>query len=637
LFAILILAFGLVLSSGPAEAVHVLTQHYDNARTGANTSETVLTPSNVNVNQFGKLWNYPVDGSIYAQPLYVQGLTIGGVMRNVVFVATMNNTVYAFNADGSGSPLWSRNLGPAVALPHPGLGTGNYCSTYRDISTQIGIVGSPAIDIATSTLYVVAKTNEGGTLFDRIHALDLATGAEKMGGPVAVAGSVNGKVWTSLRHNQRSSLAVANGRVYVTYAAYCDANPYWGWVFGYSASNLAAAPVIYNDAADGSQAGIWMSGNGPNIDAAGNLYVISGNGTVNAHNGGQSLGNAVIKLSPTLQLLDWFVPYNFAALNSADQDLGACGGLLIPGTSLYLASGKEGKVYVLATNNLGRWQSGSDSQIVQTFKPFLAATYGSPVTWASPSGRLIYYWAQQDYLKALRVSGSLLETTPYTQSTFTGPPRPGGMLTVSANGSSNGILWANIAISQNANQAVVPGVLRAFNAANLTQQLWTSQDNAARDSFGNFAKNVSPLVVNGRVYMATFSNQLAVYGLLSATPTPTATPPPTATPTVTPTTPPSATATSTSTATATSTATSTPTGATPTPPRPTATATRPTAAPTAGTPTPTPGGAAAWQPSTFYSVGTLVTYGGATYRCQQSHTSQVGWEPPNVPALWVRQ
>ena len=521
------------------EAVEVLTQHNDLARTGANLQESTLTTGNVNGAQFGKLFSYRVDGHVYAQPLYAQGVTIPGRgVYDVVYVATMHNTLYAFDANNAfagASPLWSVSLGPSVPMPDPTIGSA--CGSYRDIFYEIGVLSTPVIDRATGTIYVAAKTKEGTAYVDRLHALDLGTGAAKLGGPVTITASVTGtlgaRTLQSVYANQRASLLLANGRVYVSFSSYCDTGSYFGWLLGYNAANIAQAPIVYTPAQDGTQSSIWHAGQAPAVDAAGNIYVITGNGSFNGHTGGRNLGNAYIKLSPSLTVLDWFVPYNYAALNSADLDLGSAGPMLIPGTSLVVSGSKEGKLYIVSADNMGRHQSGSDSQIVQTFKAFTGHLHGSPVYWNGPNGPTVYFWAEDDYLKGYRFAGGLLGTTPFTQSTFTAPRgMPGGMLSISASGAAagTGILWANVPLHGDANQALQFGVLRAFDASNLTRELWNSQSNAARDAFGKFAKFVSPTVANGRVYQPTFSKQVVVYGLLGSI----ATPGPTPTPTVPP-------------------------------------------------------------------------------------------------------
>jgi hypothetical protein len=536
----LLLIAAALLKARSAGAVNVLTQHNDNARTGANLSETVLTTTNLNVSQFGKLWSYPVTGQVYAQPLHVEGVTIGGVARNVLYVATMHNVVYAFDADSPGAAIWSVSLGPSVPLPTSSLGTTGPCPTYQDIQGEIGIMSTPVIDPASGTLYVEAKTFEGGAYIDRIHALDILSGAEKMGGPVAITASVSGtqgaRTLDSLRANQRAALLLSSGRVYVAFASYCDSGPYYGWLFAYSAANLAQAPLVYTSVQDGSQAGIWMSGGGPSADDAGNVYLTTGNGSFNGDTGGRNLGNSFIKLNSSLGVLDWFTPYNWANLNSMDADLGSAGALLIPGTSLIVSGGKEGKIYLVNANNMGHYLSGSDSQIVQSFMSSSTHLHGSPVHWMGPVGALVYVGAESDFIKGYRLTGGLFATSPFTQTAFKSPSgaMPGSILAVSANASAagSGILWANMSISQDANHATVPGVLRAFDASNLSIELWNSQQNAARDSFGNLAKFCAPTIANGKVFLGTFSNQVAVYGLLGApTPTPTATTAGTPTPT----------------------------------------------------------------------------------------------------------
>jgi hypothetical protein len=519
-----------LLKAETAAAVNVLTQHNDNARTGANLSETTLTTSNVNVNTFGKLWSYSVTGQVYAQPLIAQNVTIGGTAHNVVFVATMHNNVYAFDADRSGAALWSVNLGTSVTLPTSNLGSTGPCSSgYKDILGEIGVMSTPVIDLATNTMYVAAKTHEGTAYIDRIHALDITTGAEKMGGPVQITASSGTHTLDSLRANQRAGLLLSGGRVLVGFASYCDAPTYYGWLLSYSASNLAQAPTVFSTVPDGSQAGIWMSGAGPSADGSGNIYVISGNGSFNGNtSGGRNFGNTVFKLNSSLGIVDWFTPYNQSSLNSSDLDLGSSGALLIPGTSLLVAGGKEGKIYLLNSGSLGHFQSGSDSQIVQSFMSSGTHLHGAPVVWNGPSGTLVYAGAESDYIKGYRLSGGLFATSPFTRTSFTSPANamPGSILSVSANGSTmgSGILWANMTVSQDANHATVAGVLRAFDANNLSVELWNSQQNSTRDSFGNHAKYCPPTIANGKVYMATFSNQVAVYGLLGATtPTPTAT------------------------------------------------------------------------------------------------------------------
>lgn len=551
IFLVLLGGLPLVMASpqGQGTQASVLTQHNDNNRTGSNLSETILNTSNVNVNQFGKLFSRAVQGHIYAQPLYVPNLDMPGVgTRNVVFVATMHNDVYAFDADdpAASTPFWQVNLGPSAPTPSNDFGTN--CGTYRDIAVEVGILSTPVIDPTTDTIYVVALTKEGTVYRHRLHAFDILTGQARPNSPVQVQGSVNGPggiiTFNSQQQIQRLSLTLSNGVVYFSYAGYCDTQPYYGWIFGYDAATLQRT-TIYCTTLSGSAGGIWQAGQGISIDDSGHLYVMTGNGTFDANTGGPSLGDSFIKLIPsggTLNVVDWFTPYNQATLDQLDLDLGSSGPLLVPNTDRVVGGGKQGKLYVLDRNNMGHFNAGSDSQIVQSFTATVGFIYGSPIYWHSPSGPNIYIWSARDRLKAYRYNPGtgLFTTSPVMTSTMTVPNGlPGAMLSISSIGNTAGtaIVWATHPTAANANQAVVTGTLRALNAANLSTELWNSRMNVARDDYGNFGKFASPTIAGGKVYLATFSQQLVVYGLLSgqptATPTFIATPTFTRTPTVT--------------------------------------------------------------------------------------------------------
>jgi len=502
--------------------VSVLTQRYDAARSGSNLQELLLRASNVNVSQFGKLFTRSVDGQIYAQPLYVPNVSIPGQGKhNVVYVATMKNTVYAFDADVPGvvGAFWQINLGSPV----PYLDTGS-----ADINETIGITGTPVIDLSTGTLYCVTKTKENNNYFQRLHALSITTGQEKFGGPVVIqasisgtgAGNVNGTISLDpLRHLNRPGLLLLNGVVYVTFGSHGDKLPYHGWIVAYKAATLQRA-AIYNSTPNGGKGGIWQAGHGLVADESGFVFLMTGNGTFSANSGGTNLGMSFLKLStPDLSVVDWFTPYNFGSLNTADEDVGSSGPLLIPGTNLVLGGGKEGVLYLLNRDNMGHYFSGSNNQIVQNFHATAGHIHGSPVYWDSPSkGPLVYVWSERDYLKSFKVVNGKLQTTPAAQSTMKVPNgMPGGMLSVSASGNAadTGIVWASHPYSGDANVGTVAGILRAFDASNVAVELWNSKRNSARDDVGNFAKFCPPVVANGKVYLATFSNQLVVYGLLS--------------------------------------------------------------------------------------------------------------------------
>ncbi|WP_350339209.1 Ig domain-containing protein [Geomonas sp. Red32] len=493
-------------------------------------SETVLTTANVSVSTFGKLFSRSVDGQIYAQPLYLPNVTIQGTSRNVVFAATMHNSVYAFDADdpASSSPLWQVNLGTPVPAT-------DISSSYLDITPEIGILATPVIDPATGTIYVVAKTKDTatGTYHFRLHALDAASGGEKFGGPVEITAQVRGSgdgssggvvTLDPLHHLNRPGLLLLNGTVYLGFGSVGDISPYHGWVLAYNAGTLQQTSV-FNVTPNGSQGAIWQAGKGLAADAAGNIYLMTGNGTFDANTGGSDYGDSVLKLSTAsgLSVADYFTPFNQATLSANDADLGSGGPMLIPGSNLMACMGKDGVMRLIDTLNLGKFSSTTNND-VQEFQavPSGSIFMGGTIYWNSPgSGPSLYVWGPNDYLKQYRFTGSALQTTPVSQSTMTefGGSSNSVPLSLSANGSlaGSGIVWASAAYQQDPNQQTVPGILRALDAGNLSAELWNSKLNAARDDVGNYAKFSPPTVANGKVYLATFSNQLHAYGLLGLT------------------------------------------------------------------------------------------------------------------------
>jgi len=508
------------ITSGQSTPVTVLTQHNDNSRTGANLNETALNTSNVSAGQFGKLFTRAVDGQTYAQPLYVPGVNMGSRgIHNVVFVATERNNVYAFDADdpNAAAPLWQVNLGPPVAV--------RFIDETVDINEYIGITSTPVIDPLTRTLYCVAKTKEGGKYPQRLHALDITTGQEKFGGPVVIDGSVpgvgdgakNGTVaFNSQRHFNRPGLLLQDGYLYVAFGSHGDVRPYHGWIFSYNASTLQRVGV-FNTTPNTFGGAVWQSGQGLAADGTG-IYFMTANGHFDGDIGGPDLSSSFLKLTtPSLTLSDWFAPYNADALDQNNDDLASAGPLMIPGTNLLVGGGKEGVLYLLNRSNLGHFRAGSDSQIVQSFHAGGGHIHGSPVYWNSPQqGPLIYLWTEEDALKSFRFVNGLFQTAPVAIGPVVAPDgMPGAMLSVSANGSSvgTGIVWASLPFSGNANLETVAGVLRAFDASNVGIELWNSRQVAERDDLGNLAKHTSPTIANGKVYVATFSNQLVVYGL----------------------------------------------------------------------------------------------------------------------------
>src|SRR3954451_23642777 len=518
-------AFGSV--PAPAQAqVDVLENRYDPARVGANLKETTLTPGNVNVSGFGKLYSYPVDGAVYAQPLYVSGLTIQGAVRNVLYVATMNDKVYAFDADReSPTPLWMTDFTapPTVtAVPMTDI-----VNPSLNIYGNVGIESTPVIDRGSGTLYLVARTKENGQYVQRIHALDITTGRDVSGSPATITGSLPGSAPDSTAgpsgrvitfdpkmHQQRAALALTNGVVLVAWAGHEDRTPYHGWIMGFDAKTLARVGLFAVDA-DFYAGGIWHGGRAPTIDAAGNAYFATGNGK---WDGTRNFGDSLLKFSVSrtgMALLDYFTPGNEATLNVNDDDLSGSGFTLLPGTNLLLGGGKEGVLYLVDSSNLGKKVTG-DTQIVQKIPVNGGHVMGGPVYWNAPGvGPLVYNWPELDVLAAYRLSGGPLLTPPYAQGAVTSPGHPGGSLTVSANGSTanTGIIWASMPTSEDATSGLHAGILRAFNAETLSE-LWNSDQNPGRDQIGELMKFVPPVVVNGKVFMPNHQNAIDAYGLL---------------------------------------------------------------------------------------------------------------------------
>ncbi|HEV3317102.1 MAG TPA: discoidin domain-containing protein [Candidatus Angelobacter sp.] len=496
--------------------VSVITRGYDNQRTGTNLSETILNQSNVNASQFGKLFQLEVDEQVFAQVLYMHGLSIAGGTHNVIFVASANNTIYAFDADTAGAPLWQRNFNNG-GRPTNHTEVGGNCNPYLDFSGNIGIVGSPVIDASTNTMYFVARTVENGATVQRLRAINVTTGADRAAN-AQVAIQASG--FDPVIQNQRPSLALSSGVLYIGWASFCDTGAYHGWFMSYDATSFSQLGV-FNTTASGSQGGIWMSGIAPAFDSNGNVYFSTGNGTFD---GSSNFGESLLKLAPrTLNRLDSFTPSNFNTLNGGDTDFGSGGPLFLPGTNVIATGGKEGKIFVINSNNLGGVVTG-DTQILQSFQavdPTVVpnATYhihNGSVAWNGPQGLNLYISGENDHVRAYRFNPS---TQTFTTPAFaTGAfllPRgmPGSMLALSSNGSQSGtgVLWSYTPRLGDANQKVVPGVLTAYNAETLAQ-LWMSGTNPGDDTF-NYSKGSTPTIVGGKVYLASFSNIISVYGL----------------------------------------------------------------------------------------------------------------------------
>ena len=513
------------------QSVAVLTQHNDNTRSGWNDNETALTTSNVNVQQFGAVFTLPVDDQVYAQPLVVGHVSVGGGSHNVVYIATVNNTLYAYDGD-NGRPYWQAGFtAPGMRPPRNTDMTGACGGGYQDFSGNIGIVGTPVIDTTRGTMYFVARSTTGSTFVQYLHAVNIVDGNEIAGSPTQITatysgngdGSVNGVIaFDAQRQNQRQGLTLLNGIVYVTFSSHCDWGPYHGWILGYDAATLQQR-VVYNATPNGYAGGMWESGTGMAADAAGNLYVVTGNGTVGDSADPTSPTNraeSALKLTPvgsTLGVASYFTPYDYQYLNDNDLDYGSMGGLLIPNSGYYLTGAKDGTLYLLNKDAMGGYLS-SGNQVQQVVPLGGTANMHCQTAYFKGSAReFVYVWSENDPLRAIPFDRTSNLLAP--QSQVLGPVGPtgqsGAVLSVSSNGSKDGtgIVWASYAFRGDAEHAVSPGVLRAFAANDITQELWNNRQNVARDGAGNYAKFSAPTIANGHVYLPTFSNRVVVYGL----------------------------------------------------------------------------------------------------------------------------
>ena len=516
---------------------YVTTNAYGNRRTGTNTSETVLTSRNVGPATFGLLFSRVVEGEIYAQPLVVPRWPIGDRQRDVVFVATQHNVVYAFDATDAAheAPLWETRLGPSVPV-------GELPNECRAMQTEIGVT---VISVALRTMWVVAYVNaraeEGGRTW-RLFALDLTTGRPREGfeSGVVLEAELPGwsddepaTPWSVIDHDddervrfrpemqlQRAGLLLSNGVLYIAFAGHCDAEPFHGWVLAYDAATLAPRGAFVTTPR-GSGGGIWQSGRGLAADEVGDVYAISGNGTFDDEPLKPQLSMAFLRLrleGNTLSPVDWFTPRDYWELSRRDLDLGSSGPVLVPGTNRLVGGGKDGRLFLLDTANMGRFHDDRDGVLqgfLATQPGLLSHIHGSPVHWQSRDRAYVYLWGESDALKAFAFEGGRLVETPTQVSTRSlGPGMPGGILTVSSDGddAASGIVWASHATSEDSSGRLVPGTLAAFAATDVARELWNSDAAGERDRVGIFARFNPPTVAGGRVYLGTFSNALRVYG-----------------------------------------------------------------------------------------------------------------------------
>jgi hypothetical protein len=522
-----------LLSASPGRAqVPVTTYHNDGSRSGVNSQETVLTPANVNSKQFGKLFTAKVDGYVYAQPLVLPNVSIGGGTHNALYVATEHDSVYGIDAD-TGTIYWQVNLIPAGGRTVvAGTDVAKGCA---DIVPEVGITGTPAIDAATNTLYVVAKAFVAGKAVQYLHALDTGTGAEKLGGPVAITASVAGTAYDSknsivafqpLQELQRPGLLLEKGHIVIAWTSHCDTDPWHGWVMSYAAGTLAQE-AVFNTSSNGKQGGIWMGGGGVAADASGNLFFSTGNGS---WNGTTDFGDSVVKLGPptggAFPVLDYFTPYDQATLSATDNDLGGASPMLLPttanGRQLLAQVSKLGTIYVLDRSNLGKYCvtatpacTDSDPQIPQEILGANNGVWGAPAYW---NGNI--YWGPamgrvQSF--AFNTATGAVGTVPTSVSSeyFN---YPGPTPSISANGAADGIAWY---VDAGAYKSTCTGgvncaVLYANDATNLATMLYSSsQAPNARDAVGSAVKMVAPTIANGKVYVGA-QYAVSAFGELAA-------------------------------------------------------------------------------------------------------------------------
>jgi hypothetical protein len=511
----------------PAAAqVSVTTSRNDNNRDGQNLNETILTPQNVNVNSFGMLFKQPVDGYVYAQPLYVPNITIPGLgTHNVIYVATEHDSVFAFDADSNtglnASPLWQTSfINPLQGITTVSSGDVN-CG---DLVPEIGITSTPVIDLNSHTMYLIAKTKENGSFFQRLHAIDITTGNELPNSPTVIQasvkgngdGSVNGVVsFDPLKEAQRPGLLLVHGTIFVAWASHCDNGPYHGWLMAFNEKTLKLE-AVGNTTPNGGLGGIWQSGTGLATDGS-YVFLATGNGTYDGPSGGKDFGDSVIKVPTALNLprpYDYFTPYDQGNFFDDDTDVGSGGVLLLPDQGagsphqhLLVQVGKSGSIYLIDRDHMGSYNPNNNHQIVQDQENAIGGLWATPGWWNNN----VYFGGSGDNLRqyTFNTSTGLLSTgAAAVTPTYFGFPGP--TPSISANGTSNAIVWA---IETDGYTNGGRSILHAYDATNVASELYNTQQNSSRDQAGGAVKFTVPTITNGKVYVPAVQ-ELDVYGLL---------------------------------------------------------------------------------------------------------------------------
>jgi hypothetical protein len=514
-------ALGFALTS-KAVVAQITTSQYDNLRTGTTLAEKFLTPQNVNANQFGKLGVFRVDGAVYAQPLFIPSLEIPAKGKHdVLFIATEHDTVYAFDADRPNDPpLWQVSLLDKKLGTTPVSARAAQCPFIRP---EIGITSTPVIDLKTGTLYVLARTMAehlvGDTeYFQHLHALAITTGVEKFGGPKLITASVPGKGAGSssgqvrfdpLFENPRAALLLVSSTLYLSWGSSCDVDPYHGWLMAYGAETLEQKAVL-NVTPNGSEGGIWQSDTGPAADATGNIYVPTGNGTFDASSGGKDYGDSILKLAlagSSIEIRDYFTPYNRSQLSDADADFGSSGPLVLPDQPgsqrhLLLQPTKGGMIYLIDRDQMGKFNAQGDAVLDRI--RMSGGGYGAMAYWKGH----VFFACSDDYLRDYAIANGHIVLSKASSIKF---ENPGATPAISANENDNAIVWA--VATKTWDGADRPAIVYAFDANNITHPIYTSEQNSKRDRGALATRFVIPVVANGRVYVAA-RGEVDVYGLL---------------------------------------------------------------------------------------------------------------------------